>query len=127
MHTGGVKLPHPVSVCRYFHRSLNLRVLLEVGFSGEVEAAVGKYTVPDATAVNGLREMERGDVDAVQELWARYGRRFDIVPQFNREEIEHWFVSKKGEDEEEGERVLRSYVVEVCTPPANLYIYFQVL
>jgi glycylpeptide N-tetradecanoyltransferase len=112
LHTGGVVLPRPVSVCRYFHRPLNWRTLCEVGFceASDVEVGVRKYWVPDWTEVEGLREMEERDVDEVRELWARYGRRFDMVLQFDREEIEHWLVSK----EEDEERVLWSYVVEVC-------------
>ena len=32
-YTAGVVLPKPVSVCRYWHRSLNPKKLIEVGFS----------------------------------------------------------------------------------------------
>lgn len=32
-YTAGVVLPKPVSVCRYWHRSLNPKKLIDVGFS----------------------------------------------------------------------------------------------
>ena len=33
VYTAGVVLPKPVARCRYFHRSLNVKKLVEVGFS----------------------------------------------------------------------------------------------
>ncbi len=33
MYTAGVVLPHPISSCRYYHRSLNPKKLIEVKFS----------------------------------------------------------------------------------------------
>lgn len=32
-YTAGVVLPKPVSICRYWHRSLNPKKLIDVGFS----------------------------------------------------------------------------------------------
>jgi glycylpeptide N-tetradecanoyltransferase len=32
-YTAGVVLPKPVAVCRYWHRSLNPKKLIDVGFS----------------------------------------------------------------------------------------------
>jgi glycylpeptide N-tetradecanoyltransferase len=122
-HTGGVVLPQSVSVCRYFHRPLNFRTLYEVGFfpSRDVEASVMKYTIPDSTRLEGLREMEKSDVDQVQELWARYGKRYDLVLQFDREEIEHWLVSKREDDQK---RVLWCYVVEVRDSESSQFCFF---
>jgi glycylpeptide N-tetradecanoyltransferase len=113
LHTAGTLLPQPVTGCRYFHRPLNWRVLCEVKFGTTkvVEAGVKKYQVPFSTAVEGLREMEEKDVDEVRELWARYGNRFDMVLQFDREEVEHWFIPRKENGDDE--RVVWTYVVEV--------------
>lgn len=106
-------LPRPVSVCRYFHRLINLETLIEVGFSPkqDVEAGVKKYALPPSTDLEGLRGMEEKDVDQVVELWARYSRRYDMVLHFDRREISHWLVPQLGIDDEN--RVIWSYVVEV--------------
>jgi len=119
-------LPRPVSACRYFHRSLNYRTLCEVRFTSsfDVEAGVKKYQVPHSTDVEGLREMEERDVDEVRELWARYGKRFDMALQFDKKEIEHWFVPKKEMGEES---VLWSYVVEVCDSTFVTICFFNVI
>ncbi|PHJ15983.1 myristoyl :protein n-myristoyltransferase, partial [Cystoisospora suis] len=34
VYTAGIVLPTPVAQCRYWHRSLNPKKLIEVGFSG---------------------------------------------------------------------------------------------
>jgi len=93
-------------------------VLYEVGFSPstDVEADVKACELPDSTKLEGLREMEKGDVDQVMELWASYSKRYDLVLQFGREEIEHWLVSK---EEDEEKRVLWSYVIEVWDLDCN--------
>jgi glycylpeptide N-tetradecanoyltransferase len=97
--------------------------LYEVGFSPsrDVEASVKKYTIPDSTQLERLREMEKSDVDQVQELWARYGKRYDLVLQFDREEFEHWLVSKEEDDQK---RVLWCYVVEVRDSESSQFCFF---
>ncbi|EHL01816.1 putative Glycylpeptide N-tetradecanoyltransferase [Glarea lozoyensis 74030] len=70
---------------------------------------IQKYKLPDHTSTKGLRPMEEKDIDAVLDLLTRYLARFDMAPQFSREEVIHWLVHKKGEYEEQ---VIWSYVVE---------------
>jgi glycylpeptide N-tetradecanoyltransferase len=118
IYTAGVVLPKPVSTCRYFHRAINWQKLYEVGFSpcpanSKPAFQVRKYALPDHTATKGLREMQAKDLDAVQKLLKRYLDKFDLVPEFNKEEVEHWLLHKK---ESTGERVIYTYVVEVSCP-----------
>lgn len=114
IYTAGVVLPKPVSTCRYFHRALNWQKLYEIGFSpcpsnSKPAFQVRKYALPDHPSTRGLREMQPKDVDAVQKLLKRYLDRFDLTPEFDREEVEHWFLHKK---ELTPERVIWTYVVE---------------
>lgn len=121
IYTAGVVLPKPVSTCRYYHRAINWQKLYEIGFSpcpsnSKPAFQVRKYALPDQTTTKGLREMEAKDIDAVHQLLKRYLDKFDLCPEFSREEIEHWLLHKK---ESTGERVIYTYVVEVSTfvPP----------
>ena len=119
VYTGGVVLPRPVGTCTYFHRALNWQKLYEIGFSplpanSKPQYQVRKYQVSDHTSTKGLREMELNDVDAVRDLLSRYLARYDLSPEFSREEVEHWLVHKK--EGGLGERVVWSYVVEVPDP-----------
>ena len=114
IYTAGIVLPRPVSTCRYYHRSLNWQKLYEVGFSplpanSKPSYQVRKYALPTNTVTPGLREMTKADIDSVLPLLTRYLKRFDIAPEFNEEEIDHWMLHKK----DQGDRVVWSYVVEV--------------
>ena len=62
------------------------------------------------------------DIPQVGELLRKYVARFDIAQTFAKDdEVEHWFLSGQGR-EENGQRVgqvVWAYVVEVC--PASRY------
>ena len=118
LYTAGVVLPRPVSTCRYYHRSINWQKLYECGFSplppnSKPAYQVRKYALPDGTSTRGLRAMREEDIDSVLSLLKRYLSRFDMAPEFTRDEAIHWFVPKI---ESGGEQVVWSYVVEVCSP-----------
>ncbi|PHH86816.1 hypothetical protein CDD83_9730 [Cordyceps sp. RAO-2017] len=112
LYTAGIVLPKPVSTCRYFHRSLNWQKLNDCGFSplphgSKPQYQIRKYALPETTATRGLREMKEKDLDAVVGLLERYLGRFDMAPEFTREEAQHWFLPKA-----DSEKVIWSYVVE---------------
>lgn len=114
LYTAGVVLPTPVSTCRYFHRAINWQKLHDVGFSplpanSKPQYQVRKYALPDNTLTKGLREMEAKDINSALDLFTRYMARYDMAPEFCKEEFEHWFVRKNGTEEQ----VIWSYVVEV--------------
>ncbi|RDA93242.1 hypothetical protein CP533_6487 [Ophiocordyceps camponoti-saundersi (nom. inval.)] len=112
VYTAGVVLPTPISTCRYFHRAINWQKLNDCGFSplppgSKPQYQVRKYALPDETSTRGLRAMKAEDVDAVISLLERYLARFDMAPEFTREEALHWFIPKA-----DAEQVIWSYVVE---------------
>ncbi|KAK0391609.1 hypothetical protein NLU13_1109 [Sarocladium strictum] len=114
LYTAGVVLPRPVSTCRYYHRSINWQKLYECGFSplppnSKPAYQIRKYALPDSTSTRGLREMQEKDVDDVLDLLKRYLARFDMAPEFTRDEAVHWFVPKV---EPGGEQVVWTYVIE---------------
>lgn len=52
MFTAGVVLPHAISSCRYFHRSLNPKKLIAIGFSHQnkkltMSATIKLYALPE--------------------------------------------------------------------------------
>lgn len=114
IYTAGVVLPKPVSSCRYFHRSLDWLKLYEVGFAplpsnSNKARQITKYHLPSSTSTIGLRPMQRKDIDAVQDLLGRYLSRFDMVPEFDRGEVEHWLLH---DEKSAAEQVIWTYVVE---------------
>jgi len=125
IYTAGVVIPTPVSVCRYYHRSLNIPKLIETGFSFvprhmTLARMILVNKLQERTSLKGLREMEEKDLDQVNDLFRRYMQRFDLSPIMDVEEIKHNFLSGKGRGKiggggkgrREGQ-VTWSYVVEV--------------
>merc|ERR1711972_868773 len=109
VYTAGVVLPRPVAECRYYHRSLNPKKLIEVGFSHlgprmTMARTVKLYKVPDTPQLPGMRQMREADVPRVTELVTGYLKKFALHPEFTREEIAHWMLPRDG--------VIYSYVRE---------------
>ncbi|KAI1100838.1 peptide N-myristoyl transferase [Jackrogersella minutella] len=115
IYTGGIVLPKPVSTCRYFHRAINWQKLYEVGFSplppnSKPQFQIRKYAVPDRISIRGLREMQKKDVAAVQDLLTRYLAKYELAAEFDKLEVEHWLLHNKKNALEE--QVVWTYVVE---------------
>ncbi|KAI4199081.1 MAG: hypothetical protein LQ350_004836 [Teloschistes chrysophthalmus] len=114
IYTAGIVLPKPVSSCRYFHRSLDWLKLFEVGFSpmpknSSKARQITKYKLPESTSTRGLRPTQRKDVPAVLDLLQRYLKRFELAPEFDAEEVNHWMIH---DEKTTAEQVIWTYVVE---------------
>ncbi|KAK4375374.1 hypothetical protein RND71_006051 [Anisodus tanguticus] len=108
-YTAGVVLPTPVSTCQYWHRSLNPKKLIDVGFSRlgarmTMSRTIKLYKLPDQTITPGFRKMEPRDVPAVTRLLRNYLKQFVVAPDFDENDVEHWLLPK--------EDVVDSYLVE---------------
>ncbi|KAJ2037295.1 glycylpeptide N-tetradecanoyltransferase [Coemansia sp. RSA 376] len=119
VYTAGRLLPKPVSTCRYFHRSLNPKKLMDTGFSQKLDGPqlaklVSSLRLPILTAIPGLRAMRKGDVPQVRKLLNRHLKtRYDVLPVFRTDaEIAHWFLPREG--------VISTYVVDDPESPGKL-------
>ena len=79
-YTAGVVLPKPVAICRYWHRSLNPKKLIEVGFSrlppnSTMSRTIKLYKLPERAATPGVRKMVESDIPQ-----ARTGRLLPAPP-----------------------------------------------
>lgn len=109
VYTAGVVLPKPVACCRYWHRSLNPRKLIEVKFSHlsrnmTMQRTLKLYKLPDMPKTPGFRPFTPADVKESFALLSGYLLRFDLAPMFSEEEFRHWFIPRPG--------IIDSYVVE---------------
>eukprot|EP00744_Colponema_vietnamica_P004385 GILI01006561.1.p1 GENE.GILI01006561.1~~GILI01006561.1.p1 ORF type:complete len:459 (-),score=128.36 GILI01006561.1:132-1460(-) len=107
-YTAGVVLPKPVSRCRYFHRSLNPKKLIEVGFSRlaprmTMARTIKLYKLPEETPVPGIRRLTVDDVPKACRLLNTYLAQFPLHPTFTEEEFAHWFLPR--------DEVVYTYVV----------------
>ncbi|KAG2183228.1 hypothetical protein INT43_006232 [Umbelopsis isabellina] len=110
VYTAGTVLPKPVATCRYYHRSLNPKKLVECNFSrvprgSTMAAMVKKFKVAEEFSTPGLREMKAEDAPQVKELANKYLSKFDVAPVFETDDdVCHWLLPTKD--------VVWSYVVE---------------
>ncbi|ETN63435.1 n-myristoyl transferase [Anopheles darlingi] len=101
VYTAGVVLPKPVSSCRYWHRSLNPKKLIEVKFSYlsrnmTMQRTIKLYKLPDEPKTPGFRKLRETDLPAVHRLLKQYLERFNLTPVFDEAEMRHWFLPQDG-------------------------------
>lgn len=125
IYTAGIVIPTPVSVCRYYHRLLNIPKLVDTRFCHvprhmTLARMVRVNKLADSTVLPGLREMKEEDVVAVADLYTKFMKRFDMAPVFDIDEVRHQFLSgmgradigSAGSSRRQGQ-VTWAYVVEV--------------
>merc|ERR1712238_280682 len=108
VYTAGVILPVPVASARYFHRSLNPKKLVKVGFSRTnprmTMARMQKLYKEANTTKYPFVEMTEEHVDGVHELLVKYlESKFSLHVNFTKEEIAHWLLPRSS--------VINAYVV----------------
>lgn len=108
-YTAGVVLPTPIATCQYWHRSLNPKKLIDVGFSRlgarmTMSRTIKLYKLPESTVTPGFRKMQVHDVPAVTRLLKNYLSQFRVAPEFDENDVEHWLLPT--------EDVLDSFLVE---------------
>jgi glycylpeptide N-tetradecanoyltransferase len=109
IYTAGVVIPTPITATTYWHRSLNPKKLVEVGFSSlpsktPMARFIKIYKLPNETSIVGFRPMEKKDIPVVTQKLNAYLQQFKFHIQFTKEEIEHFFMPR--------EWVIESFVVE---------------
>lgn len=106
--TAGIIIPKPVGSCRYWHRSLNPKKLIESKFSHlgknmTLHRTVKLYRLPEHTQYS-LKALTKDHMESAFNLLTNYLTKFDIIPMFSLEEFEHFFASR--------DDVIYSYIIE---------------
>uniref|UniRef100_A0A914CJ04 Glycylpeptide N-tetradecanoyltransferase n=1 Tax=Acrobeloides nanus TaxID=290746 RepID=A0A914CJ04_9BILA len=120
--TAAIVIPKPMGICRYYHRSLNPKKLIETGFSHlpknkTMETVIKTYKLPEETKTSGLTELTPRHLDGAYQLLTDYLNKFDFVPKFEREEFDHFFLPRKN--------VAYSYVVEKDGKVTDMISFFN--
>lgn len=120
---------------RYFHRTINVQKLVDVGFTYIPRNStlarmmrLNKLPAIPHLAGAGLREMSERDIPQVAALYTRYMERFTMAPIMDLDELKHMFLSGVGEGPapkdwtgRREKQVVWAYVVEVCTTHTDYY------
>lgn len=117
VYTAGVLLPRPAAEAQYWHRTLNPRKLVEVGFSRlaprmTMARAIKLYRVAPKPVTPNLRPMTPEDVPAVTALLSGYLSAYRLAPTLTEDEVAHWLLPLPN--------VMHSYVVENPETPGEI-------
>ena len=109
VYTAGAKIPTPVSECRYHHRNLNTKKLIDIKFSflpnGRSLSLQKKLLkLPSDYTIEGVRPMTSKDVKQVRILLTEYLRKMHLAFLYSNEEVKHFFLPR--------DNVIYTYVVE---------------
>jgi glycylpeptide N-tetradecanoyltransferase len=111
VYTAGVVIPKPVSKNRYYHRSLNPKKLIEVGFSRlqprmTITGTIRLYreSLPKEPQTKGIRPLELKDCKEAFQLLNTHLQKYQLVQVFDEEEFKHWFMPRQN--------IMSSYVVQ---------------
>ncbi|ODN06142.1 Glycylpeptide N-tetradecanoyltransferase 1 [Orchesella cincta] len=100
VYTAGVVLPKPIATCRYWHRSLNPKKLIETRFSHltrnmTLQRTIKLFKLPQEPKCNFIRKLTKADVPGAHALLKKYLEKFKLRPEFDEMEFEHWFTPRK--------------------------------
>lgn len=109
VYTAGRLLPSPIGTCRYWHRSLNPKKLVEVQFSHLTQRmtmarAKKLYQLPNETKQANFRPLVESDLPRLSVILKEYLSRFKLCPVFSLEEMAHWFLPRAN--------IVSSYIVD---------------
>lgn len=99
VYTAGVVLPKPCAKARYWHRSINVKKLVDIRFTQlgrgmSMAETIEHYAMPKKIRVQGLRKMEAKDVPTVTRLLNSYFNKFKLAPVKTEEDVRHWLVPR---------------------------------
>lgn len=90
LFTGGNDLFFNLCTTRYFHRPLNAKRLMELGFGDNI------VQMPIPTPRKTTRLMTKEDVPLMTELFQTESRRYSLHEEMASDEIEHCFLPQEG-------------------------------
>lgn len=110
VYTAGVKLKNPIITSQYWHRGLQIKKLLDIGFMNlgprmTLQRTIKLNKLPETQKLPGLRLMKKEDIPQVCKLLNSYLKlKTKLWIEWDEIEISHWLLPIRG--------VISSYVVE---------------
>lgn len=111
IYTGGDLIPRPVTTCRYHHRPLNIKKLLDTGFlakkPGRTRDMLEKLYRLDGEIK--LRPMKKEDITDCWMLLTSFLNKFELTKIFTEDEFEYYFLPR------DTEHVVYTIVIANCS------------
>lgn len=128
VYTAGVVFQKPITTATYYHRSLDVKKLVQVGFNSLPNGmSMAKYQKlnkpPQLSEVNlagEARVMKEADIPQVHKLLTEYLKKFSLKLKLTKEELAHMILPREG--------VMSSFVVEsVLNKKITDFVSFYIL
>jgi len=108
VYTAGIVIPVPFAKTTYWHRNLNPKKLIDVGFSSLPQnTTMARYQkllrLPEQPSLP-VREMQEKDLTVVHPMLLEYLNQFDTHFHFSMEELRHFLLPRNG--------VIEAFVIE---------------
>lgn len=122
VYTAGIVIPMPFAKTTYWHRNLNPKKLIDVGFSSLPQnQTMARYTkllkLPDQPTIPGVRPMEAKDLDQVHALLTEYLSKITTHFVFTKEELAHFILPR--------ENVIEAHVVETDGKVTDFFSFYS--
>lgn len=109
VYTAGIVISKPVGKCQYYHRLINIKKLVNVGFSyipkrQSLSGLIKANKLPDKIITPGFREAKLDDIPQICNLLKNYLKKTSLYPIFDEEEVAYWFMPRNN--------IIYCYVVE---------------
>eukprot|EP01055_Gregarina_sp_Pseudo9_P002022 Gregarina_sp_Pseudo_9__2021@NODE_23_length_5717_cov_44_439591_g21_i0_p2_GENE_NODE_23_length_5717_cov_44_439591_g21_i0NODE_23_length_5717_cov_44_439591_g21_i0_p2_ORF_typecomplete_len418_score53_07NMT/PF01233_19/9_9e65NMT/PF01233_19/8e03NMT_C/PF02799_15/1_5e59Acetyltransf_9/PF13527_7/2_7e09Acetyltransf_9/PF13527_7/4_8e02Acetyltransf_10/PF13673_7/0_00014Acetyltransf_1/PF00583_25/0_001Acetyltransf_4/PF13420_7/0_74Acetyltransf_4/PF13420_7/4_2NodA/PF02474_15/0_0024FR47/PF08445_10/0_028_NODE_23_length_ len=124
LYTAGIFLPSPIGESQYWHRSLNIRKLVDVGFSHlppkqTMQIAERLLTLPPEHKIGGIRKATPEDTEKIFQLFEADQKKNtrSLQPVFSKEDVAHWLLPK--------DQVLYSFVREADGKITDFYSFYS--
>lgn len=93
-------LPTPITSARYHHRAINIKTLIDTGFTAlqkntKLEDVKNALKLPDKISDPKFRPLEEKDLDQCRDLLMEYLARYNVHPIFDSELFKHVFFDNK--------------------------------
>ncbi|TKR62710.1 hypothetical protein L596_026631 [Steinernema carpocapsae] len=121
-YTAGIVIPKPIAECRFYHRQLDVKKLVECQFSilknNETLARRIKLNqLPVETSFMNLKPLDESHLDSALELLTTYLNQFKLTQIFTREEFAHNFLPR--------DNVIYSFVVETSGKVTDFISFYS--
>ncbi|ETV98122.1 hypothetical protein H310_08866 [Aphanomyces invadans] len=108
VYTGSSHLPTPVATTQIYHRSLNTKKCVEVGFAlcppnVSLTSLIKAQRLPESPSIPGFQPMQVHHVPDVTALLVAHHTRFDLALDWTDATVAHWLLPRP--------HVVSSYVV----------------
>lgn len=125
LYTAGAELPGALCKVRYYHRPINFKKLVEVGFTmvplgKSIDQMVLRYHLAKEHQLgSNFRPMAAADIPQVSQILANSQSRFALHTLYSEEECRHWLLPR--------DNIIYSYVLEADDGLVSDFISFYSL